>query len=139
MAIIDRRCDMFNSKRFALTLTSAFIMGVLSAPRPSHAAGNTFSDVAENITNSIAALPGLLTALSYMFGILLGVLGIMKIKDHVENPSQTPLKDGAIRLLAGGALFGLPIIYEAMYNTIGTTSVRIGAAELNQADFNVSP
>ena len=43
----------------------------------------------------------------------------MKIKDHVENPTQTPLKDGAVRLLCGGALFALPIIMEAMFATVG--------------------
>ena len=75
--------------------------------------------IAENIINSIASLPGLLTGLAYMFGILLGVLGIMKIKDHVENPTNTPLKDGAIRLACGGALFALPIVFEAMDTTIG--------------------
>jgi len=83
------------------------------------ATGNNFSTIAENITESIQDLPGLLTALSYLFGILLGVLGVMKIKDHVENPTQTPLKDGAIRLGAGGALFALPILFEAMFTTIG--------------------
>ena len=100
--------------------------------------GNNFSSIASNITTSIQNLPGLLTALSYMFGILLGVLGVMKIKDHVENPTQTPLKDGAIRLAAGGALFALPILFEAMFNTVGTQSMDVDAASLNKMNFNVS-
>lgn len=100
------------------------------------AAGNTFSSIAKNINTSIQDLPGLLTGLSYMFGILLGVLGVMKIKDHVENPSQTPLKDGAIRLAAGGALFALPIIFEAMFQTVGT-GANANAAQLNKIQFNV--
>lgn len=129
---------MCNPKRLGVTVFSAFLVGVISVPNEAQAAGNTFSDVARNMTDSISALPGLLTGLSYMIGLLLGVIGIMKIKDHVENPSQTPLKDGAIRLLAGGALFGLPIVYEAMHNTIGTTSTLIGSAELNAVEFNVT-
>ncbi|MEM7651026.1 MAG: hypothetical protein AAF204_02950 [Pseudomonadota bacterium] len=99
------------------------------------AAGNTFSDIAENITTSIADLPGLLAALSYMFGILLGVLGVMKIKDHVENPTQTPLKDGAIRLAAGGALFALPILFEAMFETVGNDQTGVDAAQLKAVNF----
>ena len=98
-----------------------------------------FGDIAENITDSIANVPGLLSALSYLFGILLGVLGIMKIKDHVENPTNTPLKDGAIRLAAGGALFALPIIFEAMFETLGTDGTATTAAELNAVQFNVAP
>ena len=84
-----------------------------------HAAGNNFSNISENIAKGISDIPGLFSALAYLFGILLAVLGIMKIKDHVENPGQTPLKDGAVRLLAGGALFAIPIVSEAMFSTIG--------------------
>jgi len=54
----------------------------------------------------------------------------MKIKDHVENPTQTPLKDGAIRLTAGGALFALPILTSSMLGTVdggdGDTAVNAG-------------
>lgn len=101
-------------------------------------AGNNFSDIAENIIDSIEALPGLLTGVAYMFGLLLGVLGILKVKDHVENPNQTPLKDGAIRMAAGGALFALPIIYESMRATIGDTTNYVSAAQLNRVEFNVT-
>jgi hypothetical protein len=79
----------------------------------------TFSTISDNVTTSIASLPGLLAGVSYMIGILLGVLGILKIKDHVENPTQTKLQDGAIRLVAGGGLFALPIVFEAMQGSIG--------------------
>ena len=128
-------------KKLYYTLGAAFTVGILT-PSFAHAAtypmpGNNFGEIGENITDSIANLPGLLTALSYMFGILLGVLGIMKIKDHVENPQQTALKDGAIRLAAGGALFALPIVFEAMLNTIGSGST-VSAATLKAVQFNVT-
>lgn len=80
---------------------------------------NNFSSIATNISASLADLPGLVAIISYLFGLILGVLGVLKIKDHVENPQQTPLKDGAIRLCAGGVLFALPILFEAMFNTAG--------------------
>lgn len=99
--------------------------------------GNNFSSIGSNITGSIASLPGLVTALSYLFGVLLAVLGVMKIKDHVENPSQTPLKDGAIRLAAGGALFALPIISEAMFATIGEGTAA-KTAVMNKVSFSVN-
>ncbi len=120
-----------------LLVQAAVFAGAMTAPRVALAGGNTFGNIAENITNSIEALPGLVSGVAYMFGLLLGVLGILKVKDHVENPGQTPLKDGAIRMAAGGALFGLPIVYEAMRNTIGITSNSVGAAVLNGVDFNV--
>lgn len=124
-------------KKAYYRMGAMFTAGVLTSGDAFAAGGNNFSKIGENIVTSIASLPGLLSALAYMFGILLGVLGVMKIKDHVENPSQTPLKDGAIRLAAGGALFALPIIFEAMNNTIGTGGVTT-AASLQKVEFNLN-
>lgn len=118
---------------------AAIMTGLLLSSGSAHAAaGNNFGSIAKNITTSIADIPGLLTGLSYLFGILLGVLGVMKIKDHVENPSNTPLKDGAIRLAAGGALFALPILFEAMFETVGSKGTNVNAAKMNAVKFNVN-
>lgn len=100
--------------------------------------GQDFSSIARNVTESIEGLPGLISGLAYLIGMLLGVLGILKVKDHVENPQQAHLKEGAVRMAAGGALFALPIVYEAMLQTIGpqgTTGVR--APNLNPVTFSV--
>lgn len=131
-------------KKTTYAMGAAMTMGMmtthdaLAQTTPAATGGSTFSTIAENITTSIQDIPGLLTAVSYLLGLLLGVLGVLKIKDHVENPTQTPIKEGAIRLAAGGALFGLPILFDAMFNTVdagigGDTS----AAELNAVKFNV--
>ena len=119
------------------TLKLFALLGIfaVSAVLADPAFANNFSSIAKNMTTSISQLPTLLGAVSYLFGLLLGVLGVMKIKDHVENPSQTHLKDGAIRLAAGGALFAIPMIYEAAKNTIGTGS-STGQASLTGLTFN---
>lgn len=121
-------------------LGAAITAGMLLASTDAEAGaagGNNFGSIASNINTSISSIPGLLTALAYLFGILLAVLGIMKIKDHVENPSQTPLKDGAIRLAVGGALFALPIIFEAMKNTPGSGTA-VQSALVRSSQFAVS-
>jgi hypothetical protein len=89
------------TRKKSVQMAAAFTTGVLLSSGSAHAAGvNDFSSIATNINTSISSIPGLLTAMAYLFGILIGVLGILKIKDHVENPSNTPLKDGAIRRAA---------------------------------------
>lgn len=113
---------------------AVMVAGMVAGNAQEAEAANNFSSIATNIAGSIGSLPGLISALSYLFGVLIGVLGVMKIKDHVENPTQTPLKDGAIRLAAGGALFALPILFESMFETIGegtTTDVaKLNAVKL---------
>lgn len=120
------------------TFYAALVAGLMTAPSMAQAQQATsFSDIARNINNSVAELPGLVTGVAYLVGIVMGITGIFKLKDHVDNPSQTPLKEGAIRLVAGGALFALPIVYDAMLTTIGTSNRSIHAAVLNRSEFNV--
>lgn len=128
-------------RKQSLKASVAVIVGVMSGAEDALAATGTggagFSAIGENITESIASLPGLLSGVSYMIGILLGVLGILKIKDHVENPTQTPLQHGAIRLAAGGGLFALPIVYQAMKDTVGDGG-GVTAATLNAVPYTVN-
>ena len=124
-----------NFKHRLLGFQAAFMVGMLS--KEASAGGANFSTIARNVTNSIEELPGMVTGISYMLGLLMGVLGVLKLKDHVENPTQTPMKDGAVRLAAGGALFGLPIVFESMLNTIGTTGTLVSPATLGKVEFNV--
>ncbi|MBX2833731.1 MAG: hypothetical protein KTR28_02040 [Micavibrio sp.] len=99
--------------------------------------GNNFSTISTNISGSLSQVPGLLSVLAYLMGITLGILGVLKIKDHVENPTQTPLKDGCVRLGIGGALFALPILFESMLNTInaGEEGANAKVAKVNKAVF----
>ncbi|MBI1385684.1 MAG: hypothetical protein GC150_12315 [Rhizobiales bacterium] len=81
-------------------------------------------------------LSGLLTGTAYMFGILLGVFGFLKIKDHVGNAGQHRISEGAICLSAGGGLFALPIVYDSMATCIGKGS-GVTEADLNKIQFNL--
>ena len=60
---------------FEFDLSAAMTAGMIAASSTAHAGGNNFSSIASNITASIGSLPALLSALAYMFGILLGGWG----------------------------------------------------------------
>ncbi len=125
-------------KKSYYTLGAAITFGlILSVDSDAHAAGNNLTNISDNIGTSISGLPGMVSGVAYLIGLLLGVLGILKIKDHVEQPTQIPLKDGAVRIAAGGALFALPIVMESMLNTIGDGDA-IAVQKLNAVEFNVS-
>ncbi len=126
--------------KLGAAMTAGAIASSATSAYAAAGGANNFSSIAQNITTSIASIPGLLTALCYLFGLLLGVLGVLKIKDHVENPTQTPLKDGAIRLAAGGILFALPILMEAMAETLdsGNQGQNASAAQMFSVSFNVT-
>ena len=74
--------------------------------------------ISENIINSVALVPGLITGIAYMIGVVLAVIGLLKMKDHVENPNNTKLHTPVIYLIIGGTMFALPVIYTAMVELI---------------------
>ncbi len=80
---------------------------------------NNLNNVLFTIMESLQDLPGLIGAVCYMMGALLGVSGIFKLKEHVENPEQTALREPVTRLITGGALFAMPAIYTAMFELVG--------------------
>ncbi len=81
--------------------------------------GNNINGLLSNIAAQTELLPGLVTAVAYLLGLVMGGIGIMKVKDHVEDPSRTTMKEGVINLLVGGGMFALPAVFQAMYETIG--------------------
>ena len=124
-------------KKHMMATAAATFVGLVAGVESAFAAGNNFNKIVDNMETSISGIPGLISGVSYMMGILLGVLGILKIKDHVENAGQTKLQEGAIRLAAGGGLFAMPIVYEAMRNTIGDQTAQVEAPEVNAITLDV--
>lgn len=124
-------------KKSYFTAGSCFTTGMIMAAEDAQA-GTQFNDIAESVVTNIADLPGLLTGLCYLIGLILFALGCFKIKDHVENPGNTPLKDGAIRLAIGGALFAIPLVTDAMRELIGGDSgATVDVADVNAVDWNM--
>lgn len=103
----------FNGRSFALALALAFTC-FLSATALAADQSAEINDILENTVTSSSKLPALLSGLAYMLGLIFTSMGVIKLKDHVENPSQTALKASAIRFAVGGMMFALPIVYEAM-------------------------
>lgn len=75
-------------------------------------------DVLCNVVSSSSLVPGLFAGLSYLFGIVLGVMAIFKLKEHVEAPNNTQIWDPLKRFLAGGMFLALPTVLSAAANTV---------------------
>ncbi len=86
-----------------------------------------------NTIKSFEKTPGLFAGLSYLFGLVLGFWGILKLKDHVENPNQTQIWDPIKRFIAGGAFLSLPMMTRVVYETVAK-----GQTTLEGTEFNTS-
>lgn len=72
--------------------------------------GKTLGSMINNLRLGSKGLPGLITGLAYLAGLIFGVQGILKLRDHVESPGNTKLSDSMKRFATGGAFFALPFI-----------------------------
>lgn len=93
------------------------------------AAAQSLDGITDNIIAGVSDLPGLLGAFAYLLGTVLSVWGVLKLKEHVDNASQTPLRSPVVRFLGGGALFALPSIYDAMKSLITGGDDSVAGAE----------
>jgi len=104
------------------TASSAAKLGTLFGGTNAAPDGNDFSEILNNIAVSITSLPGLVTAIAYLLGLLIIFMGIIKVKEHVESPEQVKIQEGVIRLVTGGALLAMPTIFSAMFNSFDASS-----------------
>ena len=97
---------------------------------------NSFSQIFERIAVSFGGITGLISMFAYLTGVIFAIAGILKIKDHVEQPDKTDLKAGAMRLVAGGALFAMPYVMALMQASIGEGG-SVSAPQINAAGFGI--
>ena len=98
-------------KMSALIMTGAFL-GTTDA-MATETLDKYMSDTSENV-NSI---PDAISFLSYLCGAGLAAFGVVGLKQHVENPQNTPLKTPLARLGFGGMLLAIPTITSVMQDT----------------------
>ena len=70
---------------------------------------------------NLAFIPLVITALSYITGIGFTIMGLIKMRDFVDDPSQNFMKDALVRLGIGALLILLPFAIRVAANTVGAT------------------
>lgn len=126
-----KKITMKSAYFFALTLfLSGLTTDAMAAGTPANG-GVGLGTVIGNTVNSFADVPGVLTGIAYLFGVILGFLGIMKLKAHVENPNQTEIWDPLKRFIAGGSFFALPTVFSAVITTVSKDVDDIKGSDYN--------
>ena len=120
--------------KLAACATLGMIAGSVSAAD----AATTFKDMSTNIITASSGFNNLISVVCWIGGAGLGVAGIFKLKMHVDNPGQTPMKDGLVRIGCGGALLAFPLIQQAMQGSISNGSLqKINASSLQMDSVTV--
>jgi hypothetical protein len=81
-------------------------------------------------SSQLSAGPIFATAVAYVAGTIFAFAGILKLKQHAENPAQVPMSHGLARLVAGGALLSLPTITSLIQGTLASGIGTSAAAQV---------
>lgn len=108
-------------KKFSQVFALSAMMLVMAAPA---FAGGELSDSIDNVRDNILSVTVLVNIVAYTLGFVMAVAGIAKLKAHVDNPGQTPIKDGLGRLAVAAMFVSLPFVIKMMQDT---TSMGSGA------------
>lgn len=111
----------------AMAVVAASVAGAADA----EAANTSLRNVTGNIATATGGLPNMISMFAYIAGIAFAVLGIFKIKQHVDAPANVPLAQGMTRLAVGGGFLSLPFMTKVMQGSISNNDQeKIGGSAL---------
>ncbi len=95
-----------------------FAQAVTPATTAGTCGGTTIGAVICNVVEGSQDSDALLSAMSYLFGLIIGIWAISKLYEHVQNPQQVSVWEPIKKAIVAGSLFALPMVMEAAYNTL---------------------
>lgn len=96
----------------------------ITAPNPAHA---DISVIADHLVSQFDSIANLIGALAFVLGLGLGASGLMKFRQHSDNPNAVPISQPLVRLVIAAMLIALP----AVLGTGITTFFEEGAQTTN--------
>ena len=121
------KLNTLTTKLSAVILSSATVGFSASTAH----ATNNLNAFLEKTAGETANIPQFLTLISYLIGAVLVVLGVVRLKAHIEQPSQVPMREGIARTAFGGLMLGVPYLIDIA----GDTMIATGAGyDVNKYD-----
>ena len=107
------------TQKFSAIMVS---LAVASMSSSAYAATTTnFSTYTKSVGNQSSVLENAVNMTAYIGGALIAVVGVLGVKQHVENPGQMELKKPISKIMVGGALLAFPSVADLMQNSMGST------------------
>ena len=105
----------------AAVVTGLSLMALTAlAAAPAHAI--SLGEMASAAAADIERLPLLISITLYVLGVIIAAFGLLRLKRHVDHPSQTTISSGLIALIIGAALIATPSVINAVGETFAVDS-----------------
>lgn len=105
--------------RLAVLAVAVSAIAVVTASEAAFASGKgDLKAYGTEVSKKTNVITDIVSYICYIGGAILSALGVVDLKKHVENPSQTPMKNGLAKLGFGGVLLSLPFVSGVMAGTM---------------------
>jgi intracellular multiplication protein IcmD len=118
-------------KKYQKSLLLLAFLSVVSFAFAEDAVG--ISGVANKLTTTIASVGKMMVALSYLAGFGFLTFGVLKFKQHKDNPSQVPLGTPIVMTLIGAVLVFIGGFIAPLGETFGLKKEDAGTAPTPKA------
>jgi hypothetical protein len=120
---------------------TALLAGVVMLAFPHTAEAQNMQATTAALVDALRDTPTIISGVAYLFGGLLVLGGANKLKMHAENPQQTPMSHGLVRIGTGGMIAGLPPFMGWVNNTLSVGNGQLRFKKLDKIsslfDFNI--
>jgi hypothetical protein len=107
---------------FQNLMMAAVVVAALPVPEvvfaQAAAGGQTLANSVGIVHGGLLNIPNVISGIFYIGGAILIGMGLVKLKMHSENPTQTPLGHGLGRVGAGAGAIALPALGAWLNNTL---------------------
>lgn len=79
----------------------------------------SLGEMAEEAGQDLEIVPFFISVAFYIIGVVIVGFGLIRLKRHVDHPSQTTIGSGLVALLIGAALIAAPSIINSVGETFG--------------------
>ena len=108
------------TKKQALLFSASMLVMLVGLAVDANATTTGLAKVGSQVGDQVGSLTDVVGAIAFVMGLVFGASGLLKFKQHAENPGQTPLMHAVGRLLVAGALVSLPALIGTSVGTMWT-------------------
>ena len=91
----------------------------------------SLGEMAEAAADDLELLPLFISITFYILGVLITGFGLLRLKRHVDHPSQTTIGSGLVALLIGAALIAAPSVINAVGETFAVDGATLNRPALD--------
>ena len=114
--------------RTHLAILALAVPAALSA---TPALGVSLGEMAESAAEDLELVPFFISIAFYILGVVIAGFGLLRLKRHVDHPSQTTIASGLVALVIAAALIAAPSVINAVGETFAVDGATLSRPALD--------